>query len=213
MVSVILPFKLHQFSHASTGLGWVGNDDESCGIDNKCSSHGSCSNNLCSCEMGWSGFDCEVSESCPKSCSGQGTCSAGTCSCNATYYGIGCEFSFCTRDQVINAASGDVLDRTSNGPFPVISVREGCSWIINVPSGVASVGLQLLDDAQLRYMAVVLDGAITFEQYRKMSFEQFRKRILLSTGTVYAMAKYTPSSIFPINCSDSRWTGSTCPPL
>jgi len=41
--------------------------------ENKCSGHGTCYDNVCECERGWAGKDCE-GDICPKDCSGHGVC-------------------------------------------------------------------------------------------------------------------------------------------
>ena len=183
--------------------------DSSCGVDGSCSSHGSCISNQCSCQQGWSGFDCEVpSETpCPLSCSGKGTCSSsGVCACISGYYGSGCEYSFCAQE-TIKAESGTVFDRTANSPFPMMTAKP-CSWIINVTADkLASVALELLHDTSQRFMALFVDGAFNTAQVMDMPLKDLAPLVLATTFPVNMMNSLQSPNLLRINCSDAHWAG------
>jgi hypothetical protein len=186
--------------------------DTLCGVDGLCSSHGSCVSNQCSCQLGWSGFNCEVpSETpCPLSCSGKGSCSSsGVCSCITGYYGSGCEYSFCAQE-TIKADSGIVLDRTANGPFPLMTAKP-CSWIINVTAGkLATVAFELLHDTSHRFMTLVVDGGFNVAQVMDMALEDLAPLVLATTFPVNILRMFE-STVPPINCSNALWAGGKSP--
>ena len=189
--------------------------DDSCGVDGSCSSHGSCVLNQCSCQQGWSGFNCEVRSetSCPFSCSGKGSCSSGgVCSCNSGYYGSGCEYSFCAQ-QTIQADSGSVLDRTANGPFPLMTAKP-CSWIINVTAGkLATVALELLHDTNQRFMTLVVEGGFNVTQVMDMALEDLAPLVLGTTFPVNVLSMFQSANMMPINCSNALWAGGKSPTI
>ena len=82
--------------------------------------------------------------------------------------------------------------------------------LLQVPSGAASVALQLLEDTRFNFMAFVVDGAFTLQQLFSMELEDVYPLILATTVPLYMMGQGAPS-LFPLNCSDSHWAGCTVP--
>jgi hypothetical protein len=140
------------------------------------------------------------------SCSGKGACSAvGVCSCNPGYYGSGCEYKFCGED-TINADAGTVLDRTADGPFPLMTAK-GCSWTINVAKDkLASVAIEHLLDTSQRFMTLVIDGAFNVTQVMDMKLEDLAPLVLATSFIGNLLHSFNPG-VMPINCSSSLWSG------
>ncbi len=103
-------------------LAYVFADSPSCAFNTTpvCSGHGICSENECSCFMGFEGNECEIksiSDSCTSNstvrCSGAGVCdSDNQCVCNASYFGLNCE------ERGIN---GDPVTATAEPPTATIA--------------------------------------------------------------------------------------------
>ncbi len=128
------------------------------------------------------------------------------CACSSGYYGSGCEYSFCA-EETINADSGSVVDRSANGPFPLMTAK-GCSWTINVAKGkLATVALDFLQDTSQRFMALVVDGAFNTTQVMSMTFQDLAPLVLATTFPANLLDMVNFPSALPINCSSSKWAG------
>jgi len=65
------------------------NSFDSC--PNGCSKHGTCTDNVCKCEVGFGGADCSVeTTACPGNCMGNGVCLNQTCYCFPGFGGAAC---------------------------------------------------------------------------------------------------------------------------